>query len=160
PRALAHERAPRLRVRAREQALRRNLDEVRIAVVRVAIGERELHRLDEAMQIRRRIVAEPLEVDAVEHVEHLEEDGALTPEAADRHLVLAESSAQRLRDFDLVAREIFERQRAVFAAMELRDALRGLAAIELVARGADAGLARAAGLALGAHHAPERLAQL
>src|SRR6266851_1379053 len=65
PGSLRDEPLSRRGVRLREEPVR-NLHEVRIAVVRVAIGEGELDRLDEPVQVRRRIVAEGLEVEAVE----------------------------------------------------------------------------------------------
>ena len=73
PRPLLDEPLPRRRVRLREESVGRDLHEVRIAVVRIAIREGELDRLDEPVQVRRRVVAEGLQIDAVEEVEHFQQ---------------------------------------------------------------------------------------
>src|SRR2546425_878897 len=73
PRPLLDEPLPRRRVRLREEAVGGDLHEVRIAVVRIAIREGELDRLDEPVQVRRRVVAEGLQIDAVEEVEHFQQ---------------------------------------------------------------------------------------
>src|SRR5262249_56850274 len=123
-------------------------------------GEGEVEGLDEAVQIRGRVVAERLEIDAVEEVQHLQERRPLAPEAASGHLVAAEARAQRGPDLDAELGEVAGRQRPALGAVELGDALRGLAAVELVARCADAGLAAPARLRLGARHPAHPLAEL
>src|SRR2546422_6768832 len=159
PGSLLDEPLSRRGVRLREEPVR-NLHEVRIAVVRVAIGEGELDRLDEPVQVRRRIVAEGLEVDAVEEVEHLEERRPLTPEAARGDLVPAEGGPQGGAHLDAELGEVAGGERPTLGAVELGDAPGRLAPIELVPRGAHPGLAAAACLGFGTGHAAERLAQL
>src|SRR5438105_3357057 len=100
PRSILDELLPYRRVRLREQPIGRHLHEVRITVVRVTVGERELDRFDDPVQVRRRIVAERFEVDAVEEVQHLQERRPLAPEAARRDLVASKRGPERGPDLD------------------------------------------------------------
>ena len=160
PRAVANQRATLGGVGLGQQHLGRHVDDVRIAVIRLALGKRDLHRLRDEVQIGRRVVAECRQIRALEQVEHLQQDRALTPEAAHAHLPRAPRADQRALDLDLERREIIQRQRALLGTMEFRDALGGLAAIELVACRANSRGAAAAGALLRARHPAERVAQL
>ena len=160
PRPLLDEPLACRGVRLREQRVGGDFHEVRVAVVRVAVGEGELDRLDETVQVRRRVVAEGLEVDAVEEVEHLEQRRPLTPEAARGDVVTAERGPQCGAHLDAELGEVTGGERSAFDAVELGDALGRLAAIELIARRAHPGLTAAARLRFGPGHAAERLAQL
>src|SRR5205807_633737 len=90
PGALADERAPPRRVGLREEPVGRDPHEVRVAEVGIAVGERELDRLDETVEVRRGVVAEGFQVEALEQVQHLQLRRALAPEPARRDLVAAE----------------------------------------------------------------------
>src|SRR5436309_13992356 len=100
----------------REQSERRHLGEVGIAVERVAIRERELQRLGDRVDVLRRVVAHPLEIEALQDGERLEQDRALTPEARLEDLERAvpglEGPPRRRLDAALVAGEIGLRQQA------------------------------------------------
>src|SRR5262249_31170005 len=85
---------------------------------------------------------------------------ALAPEAARRDLPAAERRRQRGRHLDGEGLEIGQRERPVLFPVELCDALCRLAAIELIARGANPGRATAAGALLGRRHARQRVAEL
>ena len=105
-------------------------------------------------------MAEGLQIDAVQEIQHLEERRALAPEPTGGDLVAAEARAERRTDLDAELGQVSGGQRPALGAVELGDALRGLAAIELVARRADTGLAAAARLRLGARHPAKRLPEL
>ena len=160
PRPLLDELLPRSGVRLREQALGGDLHEVRIAVIGVTVGERQLDRLDDPVQVGRRVVAERLQIDPVQQIQHLQQRRALAPEATRGDFVSVVRRAQGRADLDAELCEIGGRQGPALRSVELGDALRRLAAVELVAGRAHAGLAAAACLRLGAHHPPKRLAQL
>ena len=68
-----------------DEAGARDLDVARVAVEGLAVGEGELHRLRDRVDVVRRVVPEPGEVDPLEDLEHLEEHRALAPEAAGHH---------------------------------------------------------------------------
>ena len=105
-------------------------------------------------------MAERPEVHAVQQVQHLQQHGPLAPEAAGEDLVRAEARGERGADLHLEAGQVLERERPALGAVERGDAPRGLAPVDLVARGADAGRAATAGAPLGLGHARERLAEL
>src|SRR5439155_206620 len=96
-----------------------NRNEGRVAEIGIAIRERELDGLDEAMQIRGRVVAERGEVDAFQHIEHLEQHRPLAPVATGGDLPAAEGRHQGRGHIDREALEIGERERAIFLAVEL-----------------------------------------
>ena len=64
---------------SREQAVERHVDEVRVAVERVAVGERELRALDDRVDVLGRADAEGREVEPGEQGELLQQDRPLPP---------------------------------------------------------------------------------
>src|SRR4030095_8396046 len=107
---------PGRRVRLRQEPIR-DLHEVRIAVVRVAVREGELDRLDESMQVCGRIMAEGLQVDAVQEIEHLEQRRALTPEPTGSDFVADEGRMKRASDLDAELGEVAGRERSTPGAV-------------------------------------------
>ena len=71
--------APLGRVGVGEEAGRGNLRELRVAVVRVPVGQRELERLGHRVDVLGRVVAHPLEIEALEERERLEQASAPGP---------------------------------------------------------------------------------
>ena len=84
-RRVADERAPLVRVRAGEQRVERHVEEVGVAVPRLAIGERELRALGHGVDVLGRGVSHGREVEALEQPQLLEEDGRLAPRAGLQH---------------------------------------------------------------------------
>src|SRR5829696_1631617 len=78
--------APLGRERRREQPLERHVDETRVAVARLAVGEGELHRLGEDVDIAWTVVAHGADIDAVEDRQDLPEQRARAPRAAGEDL--------------------------------------------------------------------------
>jgi hypothetical protein len=56
----------------RQQRLDRHVDDTRIAEIGLAICERKLHRLRDAVQITRRVVTERAQLRGIEQVEGLQ----------------------------------------------------------------------------------------
>src|SRR5947208_10216254 len=73
--------ASRGRVRLGEEPGRGHPGEVGVAIVEVSICQRELQRLGHRVDVLGRVVAHPLEVEALEDRQRLKEDGPLAPEA-------------------------------------------------------------------------------
>ena len=138
--ALPHERAPLVGVPGAEQRVERDVGEVRVAVPRVAVRERELRALgdgvDEVRGSHRR------EVEAGQQRELLEQHRALPPRPglADRVAVVVERDRHLERRRP--ARQVVAGEQPVLVRGE--DRLRHPAAVERVARRVDARLARAA----------------
>ena len=145
----------------REQAAHRHVDELRVAVVALAVGEDELERLGEQVDIGRRVVAERGEVVGLEQRQHLGQHRPLTPGAAREHLVLAKARAHRLLDLHLERGEIVVGQEPALRGVERGDLPRDVAAIEQIARGAKARLpSRRPRPALGVQQAADRARQV
>ena len=125
---------PLLRIGARQQCLHGNIDEARIAIVVLAVGEAQVHDLGQQMDVPLRIVPERLQVDFVQQREHLQQHRPLAPGTAAQHVGALEREAQRLLDLGVVFGEILRRHQPTVLAMILRDRLGDVAAIEGVAR--------------------------
>ena len=152
---------PRVGIRFREQAAHGHVDEFRVAVVALAVGEDELERLGEQVDIGRRVVAERGEVVGLEQRQHLRQHRPLTPGTAREHLVLAKARAHRLLDLHLERGEIVVGQEPALRGVERGDLPRDVAAIEQIARGAKARLpSRLPGPALGVQQAADRARQV
>ena len=108
-------REPRLRVVLGQEPANRLLGrEVGIAVVEVAVGEGEAHRLVEGVDVGGRVVAHRLEVRLLQEVERLEHRRALLPEGK---LVDGDPlvrGADRLLDPHPPARQVLHRDEAAF----------------------------------------------
>ncbi len=104
--------APLLRVVAREEHVERHVGEVRIAVPRLAIGERELRALGDRVDVLRRVLAHPREVEALEQPQLLEEDRRLAPRPGLEHLVAVVVDRERLLPPRLPRCQVFRREKA------------------------------------------------
>src|SRR5262249_58942604 len=87
-------------VRGIEQAWAGNRDVAWIAVVGLAIGEGELDRFRDGVDVVRRVVAERGEVDPVQNLQHLKERRPLAPEAAGQDFVGPEPRTLRRLEAD------------------------------------------------------------
>src|SRR5215211_1268471 len=140
---LADQAAPLVGVAGAQQPLERDVDEARIAVPRLAVGERELRALDDGVDELSSHTVEQAHVEAVEERQLLEEDRPLTPRAGlgDAPAVVVELDGRlerRLPGSEVVAGE----ERAVpparavhrLGVLEVRgDRLRDKPAVEGVA---------------------------
>ena len=126
----------------------------RCAVERLAVGERELRALDDGVDALAR--RHRREVEAGQQRELLEHHRALSPRAglADRVAVVVERDRRLERR--LPARHVVAAQQPVLGREEVVDRLRDPAAVEGVAGGVDARLAR---VSPGARQPPEALGQ-
>ena len=103
--------------------------ECRIGDVRVAVDERQLFALDELVDQLRRAGTPRLEVDPVEHVEHLQQGDPL---GVRRQLVYVDPAIlnrQRLHPFRALRREVFGFEPATALTQVLEDALAERAAV-------------------------------
>ena len=138
-----------------------HVDELRVAVVALAVGEDELERLGEQVDIGRRVVAERGEVVGLEQRQHLGQHRPLTPRTAREDLVLVKARAHRLLDLRLERGEIVVGQEPVLRCVECGDLPRDVAAIEQIARGLKARLpSRLPGPGLGVQQAADRARQV
>ena len=137
--------ASRGRVRLGQEPGRRHLGEVRVAIVEVPICQSELQRLGHRMDVLGRVVAHPLEVEALEDRECLEEDRPLAPEAGladlEGALTRPEREASGHLDSTLIARQIHRRQQPAGFLDRPRDPLADVALVEQIAPRIDGGLA-------------------
>ena len=78
-----------------QQRLDRHVHESRVAVIAFAIGEGELDRLHDRMRIVERVVTHGLEIDALQHTEHLQQHRALAPGPAGVHVGAGEARLYR-----------------------------------------------------------------
>ena len=137
---LADEQATLVAVLGREQVVERHVDEGRIAVERLAVGERELRALDDRVDVLGRADADGREVEPGEQGELLQEDRALTPRPglADRVPVVVEGD--RRLDRRLPARKIPAREETAVLGAEAIDLVGDEAPVESVSRPVDPGL--------------------
>ncbi len=119
-----------------------NLHELRIAVVRVAIGIGKLQRFGQRVNVRPRIQLHRSEIDAVQHVQRFDHRRPLAPEAGLVNTRAVELGRNGLLRRQPEFRHIFVAQQPLVRAAELIDLLRDLAAVEIIAYGVDRGCAR------------------
>ena len=142
----ADRRGTLLRVLLREQALRRLCGrKVRVAVIEVAIGEGEVHRLVDRVDVICAVVTHRAHVEVLEDVQRLQQRRALRPDVELVDLDAAVTGAERLLDERLPLREVVERDQATLFLHAAHEFLRDVAAIEAVVRGLQGLLARLAG---------------
>ena len=82
-------------VLVREQPLQGHAGEERIAVVALAIGEGQLGRLGDSVDVGDGVVAQRGEVEPFQQAELLQEDGSLAPGAAGEQPDVAERALDR-----------------------------------------------------------------
>ena len=126
-----------------QQPVERNVDEFRIAVVRLAIGERELGGLDDGVDVVGGVVAHRGEVEALEQLELLQKYRALRPWPALEDRDAAIVGAHRRFDSRREAREVGGGEQAAVGVGPCDDVARDVAAIEALARRVEASLAPA-----------------
>ena len=122
-----------------EEAVQRDVHEPRVAVVAFTVGEDELHRLGDRVDVVGAVVAEGGEVDPVEEARHLGQRRPLAPRPAGVDLDLAEARDDRLLDRALVFGEVLHRQPAAVLLVVADHGPREVAAVEGVAGGGEAG---------------------
>ena len=81
-----------------QERLHRHVDEFRIAVVALAVSERELQRLGQKVDVGRRVEPERLQVIARQERQDLGEHRSLTPRTARVDVVLVKADAHRFLD--------------------------------------------------------------
>ena len=100
---------------------------------RRAIGKRDPLGFDEQVQVRRRVVSERLDVEALEDVEHLERDDALRVRRQLEDLVAAVGRRDRRDPVGVMRGEVGRRQQAAALLHVGGDRLRDRPAVERVA---------------------------
>ena len=109
------------------------LVEIRIAQVVRAVRVGAAHRFGQQVQVERRVVADPGEIESFQDVQHLNQHDAAR--AGRRHaddLVAAIAAAYRLALDRLVPRQVLERDDAAVVGHEIGDQPCGLAPVEAV----------------------------
>ena len=148
-RLVADEAPPLVGVRAREEHVHRHVDEVGVAVPRLAVGERELRALGDRVDVVGARVAHRREVEALEQAQLLEEHGRLAPRAGLEHGEAVVVDGERLLERRAPVAQVFLREQAAvpgtgavhpLALLEVDDRLGDEAAVprrvERVARAA------------------------
>ncbi len=160
----ADRRRALLRVFLREQPAPRLVRrEVRVAVVEVAIGEREVHRLVHRVDVARAVVAHRLQVEVLEQVERLQQRRSLRPGVELVDLDASIAGVQRLLDQRLPLREVGFGDEAALFLHAADEFARDVALVEAVVRGLDRVLARLAGgerLLLGLDQLAQRVGEV
>ena len=132
-------------VSLRQQAFQRLLGRVvGIAVVEVAVGEGEVHRLVEGVDVPGRVVAHSPQIGVLQDVQCLEHDGSLHP---GRQLVDVDAAvvrAHRFLDVDLPAVEVGHRHEPAQFLRPTDELFGDVAAVEAVVGGGQGLLARLA----------------
>jgi hypothetical protein len=140
---LADQPATLVCVVRREQPLERDVDEVRIAVEGLAVGERELGAFDGHVdELRRR---ERRQIEAGEQRELLQHGWPLTPRPRLADGRAAVVDGHRRLERRAPGREVVAGEQAAVRRTEAVDRLRDEASVEELSRALDLGLARAAG---------------
>ena len=132
-------RPARGRVRRVDQARPGDRDVPRVPVVGLPIGERELHRLRDRVDVFRAVVSERTEIEAVQDLQHLDQDRPLAPEGAGDDLAGAEGSPHGRLEAHPEGRQILPRQEPTFRGVIARDGRRDVAPIERGACGGEPG---------------------
>ena len=114
--ALADQPAPSGRIILGEQGRQRHLHEIRVAVIGLAIGEGELHRLDDMVDEFGTGRAHPGEIDAFEDLQRLQEGRTLAPRADLEDLPVVIGHGGRRLIGRLVIRHVLRGQQALVAA--------------------------------------------
>ena len=127
-----------LRVRLRQQPFRRTLHERRIGVVAVAIRVRELHRLDDRVEVVGAVVLHRLQIELLEDVERLEQHRTLAAERLLVDVVAAIGRRRRLFDLGEELGEVVELERRLVLLQERDHLARDVAFVEAIARRDDA----------------------
>ena len=124
-----------------------DLRELRVAIEVIPVCERQLERLRDGVDVLRGVVAHPLEIEAPQERERLEEDRPLTPEPGLEDLEGAmssrEAAARGSFHATTVARQVRFGQDAAGLLNGPGDALGDVTAIEAIARRVDRLLASA-----------------
>ena len=142
-----HQRRALPGVVLREQALDRFLGrEVRIAVIEVAVGKREVHRLVHRVDVAPAVVAHALQVEVLEDVERLQHRRALGPAVELVHVDAAIRRVPRLLELDAPVREVVLRDLAALFLRAAHELVGDVAAVEAVVGRLQRFLARLAGL--------------
>ena len=139
-RILPHQRAALVGIGRAEQRGERHVGELGVAVERLAVGERELRALDDGVDALAR--RHRREVEAGQQRELLEHHRALPPRAGLADGVAVVVERDRRLERRLPARHVVAAQQPVLGREEAVDRLRDPAAVEGVAGGVDARLAR------------------
>ena len=134
--------APGGRVLLVDQAVDRDVYEVRIAVVGVAVGEGGIQRRDDQVEVVSRVVAERLQVVPLQDVQRLGQNRPLAPRPAGKHVVAPVSwSPTGSSIFTEKLGEVVVVHEAAVRLAERVDLTGDVALVEEVASGAQAGLA-------------------
>ena len=118
----------------RKQFARRNLYEVRIAIVAITICERELQGFDDRVHVIGRVVPHAFEVVAFEQVERLDKGRPLRPKTRLVDFITAIRAPGRLADARMPTRKVFSREQSAVRLHKIADAPPRCAAIKKIAR--------------------------
>ena len=148
------------RVLLRQQSADRLLGRKRgVAVIEVAIGEREVHRLIQRVDVAGAVVAHRLQIEVLEDIERLQHHGSLRPWLELVHVDAAILCHYGRFCFDLPVGEIRKRDEPTLLLQAANELLGDVTAIEPLVGGHDgvvAVLAAAERLLLGLHELPQR----
>ena len=146
------QRPANARVLVGEKRLKRHLDKRGIAIILVAVGEGQLHRLGDDMNVVRRLETHLLELEPFEQSQHLEHRRTLRPRTAFEHRIAPITHMHRIFHPRPMGRQIRPtRETRLSALYQLSSAVGDVAAIEAIGDGLQALLAAAGRASLGVH---------
>ena len=129
--------APFGRIGLGQQHFRRNMVELRIAVIGIAVCVSELQRFHNFVDVFRGVHAERSEIVSLQNIQRLNHGRPLAPETGLVDLVALEIRGDGFFRLQMECRHVFVPQKSIVGTHEGVDAVRDIAAIEEVPHGVD-----------------------
>ena len=152
-------RGPLASVLLRQQTVHRHDREVRVAIVGLTVGERQVYRLAYGVDVSRRVVPHLPEVEVFQDVERLHQHSALRPRSLPVDLVTHVRGLERRLVLGFIGRQGLQAQNAAHAVRAVVNYLRHLTGVEAVSRGANAVRPVPGGRAFGLHQLSQNRSQ-
>ena len=143
-----------------EQSRQRHLHEIGVAEVRLPIGKHQFHSLDDGVEIVRRFVPHPLQVDPFENLQRHVQGWPLAPRSAGIYIVAFVGDVTRRFDPNREGREVFVRQQPPFLNVKFGDFPSDFTLIDQIARCFDSRFPIAPCPSFGVDHPPEGVRQI
>ena len=157
----ANQRATPRGVFLRQQTFQRHIDELGIAKMMVAVGECQIDRFGDDVDVLRRVVPHRLQVVTLEDVQRHRQCRPLRPRSAGVQFDVAELRFHRRFEIDLEVGKVVVTHQAALLADPLGDGMRDVALVERIARRLQPGLAALAFPApFFIHHVFQRAAEI
>ena len=138
-------------VRGGEEVVERHVDELGVAEMVFAVGQRQFQAFGDGVQVVRRVVRHAVDAGFFDEEERLDQGGALAPGAAGDDLVAAPHAAHGGFDAGAEVGEVGHGEVAALGLLEGDDLAGDVALIEGVVRGLQPGFAATGGAGLVGH---------